>query len=193
MLFLMEGKFPMEQECSTFSGTPTYVWLNHCILGAFQVSTEKTPQATWARFEPTTSCYYRKYVTSDTYKCISNVHAQAIPLTITKEHYVNTPTHHMSQNPFFPVYTRFWWLSGVAQSRPIRSYFRKFRETIIMSEPIKTKKITFRVRLPLYMLQMSPMLTGKPVWNLFELDVRAVEIIHIVAGRHDYVTRTAQR
>ena len=39
---------------------------------------------------------------------------------------------------------------------------------------------------------MSPMLTGKPVWNLFELDVRAVEIIHIVAGRHDYVTRTAQ-
>ena len=39
------------------------------------------------------------------------------------------------------------------------------------------------------MLQISPMLTGKPVWNLIQLVVRAVEIIHIVAGRHDYVTR----
>ena len=41
------------------------------------------------------------------YKCISNAHAQAIPLTITKEHYVTTHTHCMSQNslqgltPFF--------------------------------------------------------------------------------------------
>ena len=133
----------------------------------------------------------------------------------TLRHHTHTHTHHTvcpripckdsplfsSARPSVHVYTCFLWLSSVAQSRPIGSYFRQFCETrcqtLLKLRKEHLEKLNVNPVEDLHRLYSSTTtlhasnvayVHRKTCVELVRTGRPSSEIIHIVAGRHDGTT-----